>query len=34
MLALLEVPLVLFLVAPEWTPQAVDRSKVWLRQSQ
>lgn len=30
MLALLEVPLALFLVAPEWTPRAVERSKRWL----
>jgi hypothetical protein len=31
MLALLEVPLVCFLVAPEWTPGAIDRAKAWLR---
>jgi hypothetical protein len=31
MLWLLEVPLVGFLVAPEWTPGAVDRAKAWVR---
>jgi Sap, sulfolipid-1-addressing protein len=30
MMALLEVPLVLFLVAPEWTPRAVERAKTWV----
>jgi Sap, sulfolipid-1-addressing protein len=30
MLWLLEVPLVLFAVAPDWTPQAVDRAKLWV----
>jgi Sap, sulfolipid-1-addressing protein len=30
MLALLEVPLVCFVVAPEWTPQAIDRAKRWI----
>lgn len=31
MLALLEVPLVSFVVAPDWTPRAIERSKVWIR---
>lgn len=30
MLALLEVPLVSFLVAPDWTPRAIERAKVWI----
>jgi Sap, sulfolipid-1-addressing protein len=30
MLALLEVPLVCFLFAPEWTPRAIDRAKAWI----
>lgn len=30
MLVLLEVPLVSFLVAPDWTPRAVDRGKAWF----
>jgi Sap, sulfolipid-1-addressing protein len=30
MMALLEIPLVLFLVAPEWTPKAVERGKTWV----
>ena len=30
MLVLLEVPLVSFLVAPDWTPRAVERAKVWI----
>ena len=30
MLWLLEVPLVCFVVAPEWTPRAVERAKVWV----
>jgi Sap, sulfolipid-1-addressing protein len=30
MLWLLEVPLVSFLVAPHWTPQAIDRAKAWV----
>jgi hypothetical protein len=30
MLWLLEVPLASFLVAPEWTPRAIDRAKVWV----
>jgi hypothetical protein len=30
MMWLLEVPLASFLVAPEWTPQAVARSKAWV----
>lgn len=30
MLALLEVPLVCFVVAPEWTPGAVARAKAWI----
>lgn len=30
MLALLEVPLVCFVVAPDWTPGAIERTKVWI----
>ncbi|MBV9003851.1 MAG: GAP family protein [Solirubrobacterales bacterium] len=30
MLWLLEVPLASFLVAPEWTPRAVERAKAWV----
>jgi hypothetical protein len=30
MLWLLEVPLGSFLVAPEWTPGAIDRARVWV----
>jgi hypothetical protein len=30
MLWLLEVPLACFLIAPKWTPQAVDRAKAWV----
>ena len=30
MLALLEVPLICFAVAPEWTPQAIERAKNWF----
>ena len=30
MLVLLEVPLVCFAVAPEWTPRAIDRFKAWM----
>ncbi|MBV8218013.1 MAG: GAP family protein, partial [Solirubrobacterales bacterium] len=30
MLWLLEVPLVCFLVAPDWTPTAIARSKAWV----
>lgn len=30
MLALLEVPLIGFIFAPEWTPRAVDRFKDWF----
>ena len=29
MLWLLEVPLLSFLVAPDWTPHAIDRAKAW-----
>jgi Sap-like sulfolipid-1-addressing protein len=31
MLSLLEVPLVCFTVAPDWTPQAVQRAQAWVR---
>jgi hypothetical protein len=31
MMALLEIPLVCFVVAPEWTPKAIDRAKAWIR---
>jgi Sap, sulfolipid-1-addressing protein len=30
MMWLLEVPLASFLVAPEWTPRAIDRAKAWV----
>jgi Sap-like sulfolipid-1-addressing protein len=30
MLVLLEVPLVCFTLAPEWTPRAIDRFKSWM----
>ena len=30
MLWLLEVPLVSFIIAPEWTPRAVDGAKAWV----
>jgi hypothetical protein len=30
MLWLLEVPLLSFLVAPDWTPRAIDRAKAWI----
>ena len=30
MLWLLEVPLALFLVAPDWTPGAINRAKLWV----
>jgi Sap, sulfolipid-1-addressing protein len=30
MLWLLEVPLASFLVAPEWTPRAIERAKLWV----
>ena len=30
MLALLEVPLLCFVFAPEWTPQAIERAKAWV----
>jgi len=30
MLWLLEVPLASFLVAPDWTPRAIDRAKAWV----
>jgi hypothetical protein len=30
MMWLLEVPLASFLIAPEWTPPAIDRAKAWV----
>jgi Sap, sulfolipid-1-addressing protein len=30
MLWLLEVPFACFMVAPEWTPEAIDRAKAWI----
>ena len=30
MLWLLEVPLVCFLIAPDWTPRAIQRAKLWI----
>src|SRR5262249_1930168 len=32
MLWLLEAPLASFLVAPDWTPRAIDRAKAWVSQ--
>ncbi|MGO9973253.1 MAG: GAP family protein [Solirubrobacteraceae bacterium] len=31
MMWLLEVPLLCFLVAPTWTPSAIDRAKAWVK---
>ena len=28
--SVLEVPLVSFIVAPDWTPRAVERAKLWV----
>jgi Sap, sulfolipid-1-addressing protein len=33
MLALLEVPLLAFTFAPEWTPDAIDRFKTWFNRN-
>jgi hypothetical protein len=30
MLALIEVPLITFALAPEWTPRAIERTKAWF----
>jgi hypothetical protein len=30
MLALLEIPLISFAVAPDWTPRAVERARAWV----
>jgi hypothetical protein len=30
MMWLLEVPLACFLIAPDWTPRAIDRAKAWV----
>jgi hypothetical protein len=30
MLALLELPLLCFVIAPEWTPDALERAKAWI----
>jgi hypothetical protein len=30
MLSLIEVPLASFVIAPDWTPRAVDRTKAWV----
>ncbi len=30
MLWLLEVPLICFVIAPEWTPRAIERAKLWV----
>jgi Sap-like sulfolipid-1-addressing protein len=30
MLALLEIPLISFVIAPDWTPRAIDRAKAWI----
>jgi Sap, sulfolipid-1-addressing protein len=30
MLALLEIPLICFVVAPDWTPRAIERAKAWI----
>jgi len=32
MLALLEVPLACFAIAPDWTPAAIERAKAWISQ--
>jgi Sap, sulfolipid-1-addressing protein len=32
MLALLEIPLLCFVVAPDWTPNAIERAKAWIGQ--
>ncbi len=32
MLALLEIPLLCFAIAPEWTPGALERAKAWIGQ--
>jgi hypothetical protein len=29
MLALLEIPLLCFVIAPDWTPRAIERTKAW-----
>ena len=31
MMWLLEVPLACFLIAPKWTPDAIERAKLWVR---
>ena len=31
MMWLLEVPLVSFIVAPDWTPRAIERTKLWVQ---
>jgi hypothetical protein len=33
MLAVLEVPLISFAVAPEWTPNAIERFRAWMTRS-
>jgi Sap, sulfolipid-1-addressing protein len=33
MLALLEVPLICFVIAPKWTPRAIERAKEWARRA-
>jgi len=30
MLWLLEVPLASFVIAPDWTPRAIERAKAWV----
>lgn len=30
MLALLEVPLICFVFAPDWTPRVIDPAKAWI----
>ena len=30
MMWLIEVPMLCFVVAPEWTPQAIERAKAWV----
>jgi hypothetical protein len=30
MLWLLEVPLACFVIAPDWTPRAIERAKAWV----
>ena len=33
MLMLLELPLLSFVIAPDWTPTAIERFKAWMARS-